>query len=330
MNSSGKLKAIAGGTGATLSDPLTVANGGTGFTSAPKGGVIYASAANTWALRIPDTDSDVYVPKAFCNLLLPGETAASNPILGLVPRWVTTSFFGQNGSAGVARPAAFKGRGPRPGWTLAQGNVIGNWGTSIPTGCEFTNMSTSTPDTFVFDSTSTWQRYSTAAAGATAFRITTTGLLTWAQWNPTVEWKFRTGSSVSGYRLMIAIKDSTAFTNNTDDHSARKGVGIRYSSASSDGGFVPWSSNGTTQTIGSTITTIAADTTYVISIGIEISTATIIITTGSTTTTATVALPPEMNSLNLVGDLSLGNSSGAGTKDIDMAAVYSTLQTFIS
>lgn len=328
FDSSGNLKIGVGGSGASLPDPLTVAHGGTSLTQAAKGGLIYASAANTLALRVPDTDNDIMVPKAFCNVLFPGETAATDPRLGLVPRWVATSFFGSEGG-GVASQGGFRGNASRVALSQACATAAAFSG-SYATGSSTGNITLSTPTSFAIDDTSTWETYQTAGAGSTNYSGWNSDTQTWAQHLPFCEVKFRTSSDITSFRLIFALKTSTAFLAGSDDQSGRIGVGMRYSTVAADTGFMTWTSNGTVQTVGSQIAAIAASTIYTASIDVRNGVAEIIISSGSTVSKASVTIPIEMNSVNLIYALHISNASGSGTRQYDITSVYHTVQSFLT
>src|SRR5205814_6493526 len=93
-------------------------------------------------------------------------------------------------------------------------------------GSQSGGVSSAAPTTFVQDATSTWQRFTTAAAAGIGW---ITNFCTRAEWYPFIEVKFRTGSSVSGIRIWFVLSDATSVFGGADDQSAQKGVGFRYS-----------------------------------------------------------------------------------------------------
>lgn len=325
-DSSGNVKATAATGGVSLSDPLAVSQGGFGITQAPKGGIPYASATNTWAYRVPDTDNDIQVPKLLTNVLFPGETAATDPRLGLVPRWVAMSYFAGQGGSGVGMPGAFRSGGNCPSSAVAYGSTT-IWTAAGTDG----GASTIAPTTFVTDSTSTWERYTTGAAGGTAWVGWRSLSIHYAQHNPTAVVKFRTGSDITGYRFHFSIRSTAALVDNTNDQSSLNGVGMRYSTSASDTGFTSWVSNGSVQVIGAAqFANIAASTVYTASISINNGVATLTVIQGSTVSQTTVLVPIDLNNNTLVAGASVANSSGSGTRDLDFTAVYISSQMSIA
>jgi hypothetical protein len=116
------------------------------------------------------------------------------------------------------------------------------------------------------DTITTWLR---ATAGSTAGNQagqTISGALCWLDHEPTLEVKFRTGSVITNVRYYVLLTDLfSALPPNNDALQARRGVGFRFSTIAGDTGWVPWTADGTTQTIGATCSpAMAANTTYIL------------------------------------------------------------------
>lgn len=79
-----------------------------------------------------------------------------------------------------------------------------------------------------------------------------------------VSFRFQTGSSLAVCRWYIG--NFSGAPTNTDTLGATKAVGLRYSTVAGDAGFVPISSDGTTQTVAASILAIATSTDYLVDI----------------------------------------------------------------
>src|SRR6185503_621635 len=107
LDAHGCQKIKGGGTGASLTDPLTIAHGGTGLTSIEQGDLLYAYATDDLRRRAIDTDEGRAPYKVLCNL---GEGLAN-------PRW-GGGVIGPLGAA-LDRPAGTLGNLPRFCYGLA-------------------------------------------------------------------------------------------------------------------------------------------------------------------------------------------------------------------
>jgi hypothetical protein len=287
LDSSGNLKVTPFPSGANLPDPVTVAHGGTGLTTVAQGDLLYGSASNVLSSLAKDAGG---------LRVLTNQGASNNPT------W-------QDPSAGfpyIKQPTTEK-------WVMSE------WfaGSSTPQSVGWTGTSDGTP-TSVVDSTSAWVRYTSGAvAGNNAgFRIT-------ADWNrldhlPTLKCVLRTGSSILNLRYWIVLTNQTAALSNSDNQAAIKGVGIRYSTGVPDGGFVPWTSDGSSQSIGSTIASIAASTSYAITIQVT-STSSVTMTVGGSS--QTVSIPAGALATNMRPGIQV-TTTDANAKFFDLTSVY--------
>jgi hypothetical protein len=179
-----------------------------------------------------------------------------------------------------------------------------------------TTTGTSGTETGVTDAEGFFSRLTTdATAGRTPhWDFQNAAGMTWTQHNPSMTWQFRTGSDITTIRIWFALVDS-AFTN-SDAQAARKGVGMRYSSVAGDTGWMVWYSDGTTQTVGSQITTIAASTLYTATISVAGSTTTVTVNGTSQSFTT-----PSITSVGLWGSLFF-IPTAASARSMDLASGY--------
>lgn len=117
------------------------------------------------------------------------------------------------------------------------------------------------------DNEGTWVRASLPATGGSGRTWTTTAGICRLDYDPFVEWYIRTGT-ITNIRIWLTINNTGNITN-ADDYSLRKGIGIRYSTVAGDSGWMPWHSDGAAQTIGAQIAPIAANTRYVLQMGVN-------------------------------------------------------------
>lgn len=82
----------------------------------------------------------------------------------------------------------------------------------------------------------------------------------------TVQFKIRTGSDLTNVRLWIGLTTQANSFANSDTQSADSSVAFRYSTVASDTGWHATANAGASQTVGTTSTTIAASTVYVMKI----------------------------------------------------------------
>lgn len=148
--------------------------------------------------------------------------------------------------------------------------------------------------------------------------------------DPFNEWFIRFHNT-DHIRLWIMISDGVPTS--TDDLSARKGVGVRFSKqVAGDNGFVEWSSDGSTQTIGSQIGgNIAVDTAYVVQIGVNPDNSNCYLTVyeglancwaRTNGTTHTITTPSAAFGVNMRVSLGIWNTAGAAANTFDFAREY--------
>jgi hypothetical protein len=85
--------------------------------------------------------------------------------------------------------------------------------------------------------------------------------------NPLFIAYLRTGSNISALRLWVGL-DSTGIFGIGDSPSSLSTVTFRYSTVAGDSGFRPVTSNGTSQTVGTAIGTVATNTAYKLAIAV--------------------------------------------------------------
>lgn len=235
INSTGHRKLSSFGTGANLPDPVNVIHGGTGLITVAKGDLLYASAINVLS-RLPIDSTALRI------LTNAGDITNTTPI------WQDPSSFGA-----VPRPTTFKS-----GWSIAtlQSPAPLNVGWAL----------TQNGNTGIVDTTTRWIRYTTGAVAGNQAGFNVSSDLLWLDHAPTLIIKFKTGSSLANVRLYWFLSNAATFPTNTDALQALRGVGVRYSTVAGDAGFMPWTADGTTQTIGTLIAAIAVNTIYTLTI----------------------------------------------------------------
>lgn len=235
IDSSGNLKLTSFGSGASLPDPVTVVHGGTGLTNVAQGDILYASAAGVLSRLAKDTGGT----RVLSNLGTSNNPTWTDPVSGL-------SFLPVPTTRKVAWSEFITGAGVTP-----RANI---WTSAVAA------------TTSVTDATAHWGRYTTAAGAAGSAANYRSGEdWNWIDHGPTVVAYVRTGASIAGVRIWVVISNVGAGSiTNADNQAALKGVGFRFSSASDSGMWVPWTADGTTQTIGTAVAAIAASTTYVL------------------------------------------------------------------
>lgn len=98
-----------------------------------------------------------------------------------------------------------------------------------------------------------------AVAGNTAGLVSSTFNVWRINYRPIFACRFMTGSNISGQRIYIGIAGATPANSDTLTTSF---IGIRYSTVAGDTGFMAVTCDGTTQTLGTSLATVFADTTY--------------------------------------------------------------------
>lgn len=234
IDSSGNTKLSSFGTGASLPDPVTVAHGGTGLTTVTQGDLLYASADGVISS----------LAKAAS-----GTRVLTNLGTNHAPTWTDPT----SGLGVVPRPTVRKSF-----WVLSSA------GGTTPTVVAVT--ATPNASTGVIDASSGWLRYTTGAVSGNQAGIRTNNDLMWLDHEPLIECAIRTGASVASCTIWVALSNVGAglITNSADQH-LLKGCGFRFDSASDSGMWVPWTADGTTQTIGTAVAAIAANTVYTLS-----------------------------------------------------------------
>lgn len=288
MDADGNLKYT--GSGSTLPDPVTVVHGGTGITTATKGDILYASAANTLAkLAIDTAGVRILANTGAAGFDVPAWTDPS--LLGAMPKPTTRKFAFLSGLANVG---------------------------TTPTATEWV-APTATNTAALVDSTSAWVRGTTAAsAGSQA------GIRLAADWVridhlPRCECYIRTGSVITNLRFSFLVSNTATLPTNADDQSALKGVGIRYSTVAGDTGFTPWTADGTTQTTGTVIAAIAASTVYQLTIVVTSTTSVSFSVNGSASQTLTIGAGALATNLRM--QLCVTTTT-ASAKALDFKTVY--------
>jgi hypothetical protein len=294
IDTNGYIKVSPAGSGTTLSNPVTPTHGGTGLTSSATGDLLYASATNTFGKLV--TDSTTY------RILTNNGSAGFD-----IPMW--------------SDPATALTVVPKPTLRKLAFLTTGANG-MIGTGGVFAGTS----GTLTVDATASWKRFTSSGAAGNAVGYTanpSTGW-TWIEHLPRVDAIVRTGSDITSIRyfFFLSSNGSTLITNADDQH-LLKGIGIRYSTVAVDGGvgtpqFVPWTSDGTTQVIGTPIAAIAASTVYTVSLVVT-STTSATISVGNSS--QVVAIPAGALSAALSVQLNITNVI-ASSRFFDLAQVY--------
>lgn len=310
LDKNGNLKAKTGGPGASLPDPLTVPHGGTNLITVPAHGILYSDAINSYNIRIPDTDNGVAVPKALSNLLFPGETPATNPLLGLVPRWTAIKYILGQFSV-LLKPADFYSQGTKS--FIAYRTAGGTFQITYPAN---TTLSEST---FV-DATTTWSRFSGGAAGVAAgFASNLTHQL---QHLPVLATRLRLSGDITGQDIWVML-DTQALAGSAFNVNAVTGIGFRYSTVAGDTGWVPFYSTGSAATFFTALGTAAINTEYTLQItpGVGIYDFNFSVIQGGVTSAVNISVPSAIFTANLLTSISIANTSGAGTKTFDMSMI---------
>lgn len=233
LDSNGNVKTVSLGAGGSLTDPVTVVHGGTGQTSYAKGDLLYASADGVYSkLPISSSAAKVLTNTGATDYLTPAWSDFSTEMC-VIPRLLTRK------AAWFAKTPFTSGSFTPVAWSIA---ATGN---------------TTLTDTYM-----DWLRLKTTNVADNQSGVNTNQDWAWLDHLPKAMCHFRTGPDISGIRIYFFISDAATFPASSDSLTARKGVGIRYSTVASDTGWMPWTSDGTTQTIGTKIANIAASTQY--------------------------------------------------------------------
>lgn len=121
------------------------------------------------------------------------------------------------------------------------------------------------------DSQGAWKRFTSAATdGSKAFVTINSFGGVWADWNPTIIFRVRTGSVVTNIRLWFGWWTSQPTNNNdTGATTADKAVSIRYSTGGADPGWVGFKIDSGAVSVTPLIAAIAASTVYTLRITIS-------------------------------------------------------------
>jgi len=273
--------------GAAFPDPVTVPHGGLGLTDVAAGDILYGSAANVIS-RLPVDNG--------------GSRVVTNQ--------------GTSGNPTHSDPATLALTGLNP-LNVNFGSACWPRGTTTIQQLTWAAVSTDVDAAaFVADSTDTWRRFSTSANGSAAgYR---TSAICWLDHNPIMRIKIRTGASVANVRYWLIFNNNGgALISNSDNQAALKGVGLRFSTAAGDAGWVPWESNGVTQTVGASILAVAANTVYTVTIKL-VGTA-VTYTINSSSGSATLPVGAQGVAMRFNAEvMALANA----TKLLDMSAIY--------
>lgn len=261
LDSSGNLRVTPYPSGVQLPDPVTVAHGGLGLTSCAQGDLFYGSAAGAVSALAKDTGG----LRLLANQGGSGNPSWIDPVSGLTFIPIATT--------------------RKPGWIVAQNGSTTPVTVALPASTDFASGTV----TAVTDTTSNWIRHATSTVAGNNGGIRYTADLCWLDHLPLIRVYLRTGAAITNTRWWITLNNGAAVTGNSDDQHALKGVGIRYSTGAGDGGWVPWTSDGTTQTIGSTITTVAVSTIYLLEIKVTATNSVTLTVNGSSQTVAVPA-----------------------------------------
>src|SRR5215831_3161838 len=217
--------------GAALPDPVTIPHGGTGLITCTQGDLLYASADGvlarlakaTGGVRILTNQGTSYAP------------IWTNPLGGSIPL--------------IPRPTSRKS-----GWIEA---IAASTTPGLVVLDSAVNASTSQNDTI-----SNWLRYSTTNVSGNTIGFRSSSDIMWIDHGPILEATVRLPTSVASLRIWVVLSNVGAgYITNSDDQHLLKGVGFRFS-AGTDTKWVPWTSDGTTQTIGTGIVAPVANTVY--------------------------------------------------------------------
>jgi hypothetical protein len=133
-----------------------------------------------------------------------------------------------------------------------------------------------------------------ASAGSIAGEVTTQvaepGML------PSYHIVMKTPSTITNLRFWIGLSNGTPA--NADDPGVNS-ILFRYSTVAGDTGWVPSTRNSTTQTLGTTIVTVAADTVYRMTIRFATSTKVAFSINGSSEQYMTATIPSSGTSINI-------------------------------
>lgn len=315
---------------------LGVTRGGTGLATVATGDILYGSAADTLSALAKSATATRYlantgagnIPKWDLVDLSNGVTGLlpSSSISGTIPpssiglispianyseiATNTTTFF--SAIDGYIRPKLKKY------WEVLSGNV------SISTvGATANATVTAGTSSFVADARGGWERINTGAVSGNSASIVSSVALVWLDWEPHFMMTLRTGASVAAMRMWIGLWSALP---SDADVSVRAGVGFRFSTVAGDTGFTPVTFDGTTQTLGSTLSTVAASEEYVLSIRLIAggTSAEFIVLRKSTWTvsTGTLSIGSGARGQALLAVFPVNRTQAAAVKTIDVSRLY--------
>ena len=259
----------------SLPDPVTVAHGGTGVTGLTAHGVlvgeggspVVATAAGATHTVLhgqggsadPSFSAVVEADLSLSNITTADVTTSQHGFTPKAPN--DTSKFLRGDATWAAPPSGEVNRVPQPfagrkaAWIQ---HVIGTNSVHGATlnSANITSTTADFTDATYFDLTS-------ATSGTTAF-VAFNNLFCYSDHLPTFRARVFTGPDITAQRLFGGFTDGTSFSN-ADTQSAAC-VAFRYSTVVPDGGWVGIAYDGTTQSVTSTITTISANTVYILEI----------------------------------------------------------------
>lgn len=262
---------------------LAVTRGGTGLSSTTQGDIFYADAANSIAKLAKNTSTTRYLSNTgSSNNPAWAQVDLSNGVTGNLPvgnlnsgtNASTTTFWRGDGQWSVPTGAGGESlidplsEGLR--YWFAMGGLAGA-GTGSSAG--FTTFASPLGNTPVANTTDTgsYINMTTTASAGNSSAIQFTGGATAPYANGTYIWIVKTGASVSNVRLWAGLGVSGVTPPNADVWTNTNLIAFRFSTAAGDTGWVGHTQKlgGVTSTNTAAITSVAADTVYVLKLVIS-------------------------------------------------------------
>jgi hypothetical protein len=288
LDANGNRKQSALGSAAGLTVPVSVLHGGTGLLTVAQGDLLYGSAPGVLARLAKDTGG----LRILSNLGAGFNPVWSNPLSAL---------------SVVPRPTARKS-----GWHEALGTA--SFASVAAT------ATTAGTTTAVTDAVAQWLRFTTGAISGNQAGHRSAADLMWLNHAPLFEAVVRPGS-ITACTIWVVLSNVGAalLTNNADQH-LLKGVGFRFDSATDGGQWVPWTSDGTTQTIGTPIAAIAANGVYVLTCTVAAGGGSAALSVnGSAPQTVTIGAAALGTLMRLNGQIT---TTAAAAKILDITTIY--------